>query len=69
MGILRGRVSGSVGGGPEVEEAVGGSDGVETGEREKGEGEFKPLIGGGVEGMEDEKSGDVSMGGLESEKG
>lgn len=57
-----------MGGGPEVEEAVGGGDGVEAGEGEEGEGEFEPLIGGRVEGMEGEESGDVAVGGLEGEE-
>lgn len=44
LGILGGGGAGSVGGGPEVEEAVGGGDGVEAGEWEEGEREFEPLM-------------------------
>lgn len=69
LGILGGSGSGSVGGCPEIEEAVGGGDGVEAGEGKEREGEFEPLIGGGVEGMEGEESGDMAVGGLESEEG
>lgn len=69
LGILGASGSGSVGGGPEIEEAVGGGDGVEAGEGKEGEGEFEPLIGDGVEGMEGEESGDMAVGGLESEEG
>lgn len=58
-----------MGGGPEVKEAVGGGDGMKACKGKKGEGEFEPVVGGRVESVESEESGDMAVGGLEGEKG
>lgn len=55
-------------GGPEVEQAVRGGDGVERGEGEEGEGEREPIVGIGVEGLESRIRGDVAVGGFEREE-